>query len=776
MSSIETFVYDVECYPNFFEVSFIPLTVDVKYIKAYIKADMAGNKEDKKALLKAMQARTFMIFKGEGKDTYSKNDTVLLADFMSRYKILYGYNSYGYDSLMMDIFLHHYKMFYKDGYNKEGVHITKFLNTYSKQIIDYGKGFRWTLEFYRYYKRPYTDRDIQKILYLDKSFTGLKKVAINLKWYRIQELPISPYKIIHSSQIFDVTDYNINDVLITHALIIDQKDELEIRDVGSAEFKIDLTNMSRSSIGKALVTKYYNMLTGIAIKDFIYTKTNRFVIRVASIIDRRIKFKTPEFNKLYKDIVSSTIYITKNDDKSSWGFSLLYNGTKYIVAKGGLHSKDDPRVFEILTKLNMLMRDADVTSFYPKNILNLRISPKHLIAKAFLTIVDYVMTARVKAKHEFTAIAKSNPKMSAMLKKKAEIYKIAINRMYGAFKDAFDYLYDPECTYKTTINGQLYLLMLVEELEINGIHVISANTDGIVALFDKSLESEYKRICSEWEKSLDFELEYTDYEKYIRFNVNNYIAIKKGFYADHEIAKVSKKDTPESRKELEKKYIKRKGLFIEKPDFSMGFINPVVNMALSNFYIYETPITEFLKKHAKKQDGIYDFCITQRVDKKFQLEWHKIVDGLLVKDVLQQYVRFYVSSKNTGNILKFNPETKKYTSIVANQNLQLLNVYRGEIITDINFSYYIKECNKVIYGQKNSAGISTLLLDFDFGKTNNEIIKIDTDEYSYLFDSNSDMLDDVNINNSNQVSDLFDQKEYEDIDFSNDIYTDDLPF
>jgi hypothetical protein len=106
--------------------------------------------------------------------------------------------------------------------------------------------------------------------------------------------------------------------------------------------------------------------------------------------------------------------------------------------------------------------------------------------------------------------------------------------MYGAFKDAFDYLYDPQCTYKTTINLQLYLLILVEALEIEGIHVISANTDGIVCLFDESLEAKYKEVCAWWEKTFAFDLEYTDYEKYIRSNVNSYIAIKKGFYAEIE--------------------------------------------------------------------------------------------------------------------------------------------------------------------------------------------------------------------------------------------------
>jgi hypothetical protein len=151
---------------------------------------------------------------------------------------------------------------------------------------------------------------------------------------------------------------------------------------------------------------------------------------------------------------------------------LFINGTKYIIAKGGLHSKDDPKIYDIQDKPNTIMRDADVVSYYPNIILNLRVHPKHLVAHAFLGIVKFIMDSRIRAKHEYSKV--EDPTLSAQLKKKAEIYKIAINRIYGAFKDSFDFEYDPECTYKTTINGQLYLLMLIEELELNGIHVISA--------------------------------------------------------------------------------------------------------------------------------------------------------------------------------------------------------------------------------------------------------------------------------------------------------------
>lgn len=54
--------------------------------------------------------------------------------------------------------------------------------------------------------------------------------------------------------------------------------------------------------------------------------------------------------------------------------------------------------------------------------------------------------------------------------------------------------------YQVTINGQLFLLMLIEKLELAGIHVISANTDGIVSIIPNDKFELYCNLCHEWEK------------------------------------------------------------------------------------------------------------------------------------------------------------------------------------------------------------------------------------------------------------------------------------
>ena len=60
-----------------------------------------------------------------------------------------------------------------------------------------------------------------------------------------------------------------------------------------------------------------------------------------------------------------------------------------------------------------------------------------------------------------------------------------INAIYGKFGFEQGPLYDRLATLQVTVNGQLMLLMLCEELELNGIQVVSANTDGLWLKFMK---------------------------------------------------------------------------------------------------------------------------------------------------------------------------------------------------------------------------------------------------------------------------------------------------
>jgi hypothetical protein len=78
---------------------------------------------------------------------------------------------------------------------------------------------------------------------------------------------------------------------------------------------------------------------------------------------------------------------------------------------------------------------------------------------------------------------------------------------------------------QTTITGQLALLMLIERLELAGISVVSANTDGVVVYCPKSKADLMGNIAFEWMLDTSYELERNDYKLIASRDVNNYCAV-----------------------------------------------------------------------------------------------------------------------------------------------------------------------------------------------------------------------------------------------------------
>lgn len=146
----------------------------------------------------------------------------------------------------------------------------------------------------------------------------------------------------------------------------------------------------------------------------------------------------------------------------------------------------------------------------------------------------------IMTKGEIETKIKSLEKELAKCTSDANALKICINGSFGKFGSSFSILYAPHLIIQTTITGQLSLLMLIERLEMAGINVISANTDGVVSHIRRDLEPTFNAIVKQWEKDTNFVMEETIYSSLYSRDVNNYIAIKpngeaklKGAFSNH---------------------------------------------------------------------------------------------------------------------------------------------------------------------------------------------------------------------------------------------------
>lgn len=116
--------------------------------------------------------------------------------------------------------------------------------------------------------------------------------------------------------------------------------------------------------------------------------------------------------------------------------------------------------------------------------------------------------------------------------------KTLLNGTFGKLGSKWSIFYAPSEFIQVTVGGQLSLLMLIEMLEICGISVVSANTDGLVIKCRRDMEWLRNQIVKWWETITGFETEAVNYRAICSRDVNNYIAIgvdgkvkRKGTYA-----------------------------------------------------------------------------------------------------------------------------------------------------------------------------------------------------------------------------------------------------
>lgn len=697
--------YDVEVTRNYFSVVFVDLRSYLKIFSDCVDNDgKAIPLVDKltiaeiKQRLETIPKKRFVLYEDDDTDLFS------LLYWLQQKADYFGYNNKKYDRLMLSALLMYYNQF-----DKPSKLITFLYETSQRVIRSSNNDTLWTDNFTSLILRnnvAFRDLDLFQIFRLDHYHKSLKQTSINIKWYNLKEYTMPPIgdldrhyyherlpeakgmtdrelnihyrnvfeRFIPKEYINEMADYNDNDVYIVAELIRMNQEEVLLRYRISEEYKVDVYSASRSTIADKVIVKLYSKFTGLHPKAFIDTKTIRRKILVSEILSDKIAFSTPELNDILSDIRSLTL----RGEKGEFDREFTFMGTSYTIATGGLHSNEIPAVY--VENSDSIIVDRDVASYYPNMIRSLKVCQKHLIPKAWFRIADTIVDERLEHKH----LAKDKS-LDVMERDKhataAACLKIVANAgIFGKMGSEKSFLCDKKAMYQVTINGQLFLLMLIEKLELAGIHVISANTDGIVTIVPRELEQTADDICHWWEKHLGLELEFTYYTKYVTEGVNSYLTVKRGGSS-----KFKGRMNPK--------------MFLE--DLSKGYNSPIVAKCVTEYFINGTPVMETLR-NAK---SILDFCRTQNVNHKYRLEFTHVVDGKIRTDVVQRNTRFYISSTG-GTLMKVesmgwnerNEEQVKKSSLCAGQRVSICNTVDDTDISElnVNYLYYYNEAMAII--------------------------------------------------------------------------------
>jgi hypothetical protein len=353
--------------------------------------------------------------------------------------------------------------------------------------------------------------------------TGLKKCGARLYTPMLQDLPFHPETTLTINQALIVRWYCANDLVHTELLLHKLKEPLELREQLSKEYGVDLRSKSDAQIAEAVIAEEVRKMNG-----------NR-PLTPSIPPGTSYKYKTPAFLQYKTALMNWVLQTVQGADfvvgeAGSIGMPPEIKGLEikighgvYRMGIGGLHSSEKSTAH--VADADTMLLDRDVTSFYPFIILLLGLYPPHL-GPNFLNVYRKLVNRRLEAKRSGNKVV-------------ADALKITINGSYGKLASPYSVLYSPDLQIQVTVTGQLVLLMLIERLELIGIPVVSANTDGIVIKCPRSREPELAAIIKQWEIDTGFETEETQYKALYSRDVNNYIAVKpdgktktKGVYAD----------------------------------------------------------------------------------------------------------------------------------------------------------------------------------------------------------------------------------------------------
>lgn len=701
---MKALAYDIEVTRNYFGVCFVDLNHYLEVFKDCVDdkqeaiplIDKLSVTEIKNRLATVKRYR-FSIFEDDDSELYP------LLNWLQYEADYFGYNNNKYDRLMLSALLMYYNQFDKPS------KLIEFLYDTSQRIIrNSDNDVLWQDNFTNMLMKNrlnFRDLDLFQIFRLDHFHKSLKQTSINIKWYNLLEYHMPPiseldvdyyYRLtenrglsieqlnrlyrnsfehyLHPAWKKEMEEYNDNDIFICCELVRMNQEEIRLRYMISKEYEINVLSASRSTIADKVIVKLYSKFTGLHPKRFIDTKTIRRKIEVSEILSDKIQFLSPQLN----DLLQSLRSLVLRGEKGEFERTFTYAGTSYTLATGGLHSNEIPAIYVADDKQTIV--DRDVTSYYPNLIRSLKVCQKHLNPKAWFRIADTIVDERTEHKH----LAKDKS-LSLIQQIKhftaAACLKIVANAgIFGKMGSEKSFLCDKKAMYKVTINGQLFLLMLIERLEDAGIHVISANTDGIVTIVPKGLEETADNICHWWEKHLGLELEFTSYSKYITEGVNSYLTVKT---------------------DGKKKFKGRMNPKMYLEDLSKGYNSPIVAKAVTEYFINGTPVMETLRN----SKSILDFCRTQNVNRKYYIEYTYVVDHKMVVEEVQRNTRFYVSLTG-GSLMKVEilgwdennqPKLKK-SSLCAGQRVTVCNLVEDKDISElnINYLYYYNECMAII--------------------------------------------------------------------------------
>ena len=225
---------------------------------------------------------------------------------------------------------------------------------------------------------------------------SLKIYSGRLHCPRMQDLPFVPGTVLSFEQAAIVRWYCCNDLNNTALLYHELEDQITLRETLGKEYGVDLRSRSDAQIAETVISHEVVKLNGARSKRPEIPPGTRF------------KYNMPSFVQYSSDAMRWVLEVVRNVDfvVSESGevgmppelkdLAIPIGGGLYRMGIGGLHSSEQKAAH--FADENTVLIDRDVASYYPNIILNQGLFPQHL-GVAFLHVYRQLVTRRLHAKH-----------------------------------------------------------------------------------------------------------------------------------------------------------------------------------------------------------------------------------------------------------------------------------------------------------------------------------------------------------------------------------------
>lgn len=454
--------------------------------------------------------------------------------------------------------------------------------------------------------------DLFKIWHYDNKAksTSLKALEIAMCSKNIVDLPFPVGTMLNDAQKDVLIAYNKHDVRETLKFYGHSQAQIALRESLSEKYQRNMLNYSNTKIGSTILI---TQMEAAGIQCYMQTasgkaprQTVRASINLGEVVFPYVKFERPEFQRVLDFFKSTTITETKGTFAD---LESVVDGFAFVFGTGGIHGSVESQI--VYTDDTYQIVDVDVTSFYPRMAIVNGMYPEHL-GEAYCGIYNDIFEQR-------KSYGKGTPENAAL--------KEALNASYGNSNNAFSPLRDSKYTMQTTINGQLLLCMLAEQLiKIPGLTMVQANTDGLTVRCPRVHLDHMRTACKWWEGLTGLQLEEVLYKRMMIRDVNNYIA-----------------------ESMDGK-LKRKGAYEYNMQWHQDPSALVVPKAAEAALVRGESIREFIVNHHDP----FDFMCRAKVprDSTLELRWPE----WSIATQMQGTTRYFVS-RNGGQIVKVSPPT-----------------------------------------------------------------------------------------------------------------------